>query len=301
MLAAFLTTILFSLSAISGRRLSDHLGGTLANLVRLLLAGVLLGTWSHLFGFGVGRSVFWILFLSGCVGFGLGDLAMFQAYPRIGTRRTMVLVQCLAAPLAALAEWAWLGHAPTLAQAGFGLLILAGVGVALYPAEGEAQPAHHLTVGVLFGILASIGQGGGAVISRKAYIMVAGTAEAFHTPLDGVNAAYQRMLGGIFVSALFLLYLKIAHRPDDARKANWARAWPWLAGNAIAGPALGVACFQWALMTAPTTVVLPIVATVPLAVTPLEHLLKGETVTRRAIAGGVIAVAGVTGLTLAAR
>jgi drug/metabolite transporter (DMT)-like permease len=38
---------------------------------------------------------------------------------------------------------------------------------------------------------------------------------------------------------------------------------------------------------------------VPLAVIPLEHFLKGEPVTRRAVVGGVIAVAGVIGLTLA--
>jgi drug/metabolite transporter (DMT)-like permease len=299
MLAAFMTTMLFSLSAISGRRLSNHMGGTQANLTRLLLAATLLGLWSHVFGFGLGRNVFWILFLSGCVGFGVGDLALFQAYPRIGTRRTVVLTQCLAAPFAALAEWVWLGHAPTLAQAAFGLLILAGVAVALMPGKAEAQPTHGLTAGILFGILAALGQGGGAVISRKAYALAAAADQAFHTPADGVNAAYQRLLGGIAVSGLFFLWLKIAHRPDEMRKADWPRAWPWLAGNTVAGPALGVACFQWALMTTPTTIVLPIVATVPLAVMPLEHLLKGEQVTHRAVVGGVIAVAGVIGLTLA--
>jgi hypothetical protein len=54
MLASFLTTILFSLSAISGRRLSLHLHGTKANLLRLSLGALLLGAWSHVFGFGVG-------------------------------------------------------------------------------------------------------------------------------------------------------------------------------------------------------------------------------------------------------
>ena len=39
MLAAFLTTILFSLSALSGRRLAHYVSGTQANLLRLRGAG----------------------------------------------------------------------------------------------------------------------------------------------------------------------------------------------------------------------------------------------------------------------
>ena len=41
MLAALLTTVLFSFSAISGRRLAHYLRGTQANLTRLLLAAAL--------------------------------------------------------------------------------------------------------------------------------------------------------------------------------------------------------------------------------------------------------------------
>ena len=299
MLAAFLTTILFSFSAISGRRLANHLRGTQANLTRLIFAAVLVGVWSHWFGFGLRAAAFPLLFLSGCVGFGIGDLALFQAYPRIGSRRTMVLVQCLAAPFAALTEWAWLGHAPTPAQAGFGALILAGVGVALMPGKAETQPAPGLTAGILFGVLAAFCQGGGAVLSRKAYAVAATAGQTFHGAGDGVNAAYQRLLGGIAVSALFYLYLKIAHKPNATRKSDWPGAYPWLIANALAGPSLGVTCFQWALMTTPTNIVLPIVATTPLAVIPLAHWLEGDRVTRRAVIGGVIAVAGVVGLTLA--
>ena len=53
MLAALLTTVLFSFSAISGRRLAHHLRGTQANLTRLLVAAALTGVWSNWFGFGL--------------------------------------------------------------------------------------------------------------------------------------------------------------------------------------------------------------------------------------------------------
>jgi drug/metabolite transporter (DMT)-like permease len=298
-LAALLTTVLFAFSAISGRRLAHYLRGTQANLTRLLFAAALTGVWSHWFGFGLHGAACPVLFLSGCVGFGVGDLALFQAYPRLGSRRTMVLVQCLAAPFAALAEWLWLGHIPSPAQGGFGVLILVGVGAALMPRRAEMQPIRGLAVGTLFGILAALGQGGGAVLSRKAYAVAAASGEPFHGVGDGINAAYQRLIGGIVVSALFFLYLRIAHTPDPTRKSDWPGAWPWVVANALTGPSLGVACFQWALITSPTNIVLPIVATTPLAVIPLAHWLEGDRITRRAVLGGAIAVAGVIGLTLA--
>jgi drug/metabolite transporter (DMT)-like permease len=299
MLGAFLTTILFSLSAVSGRRLSNYLSGTQANLIRLLLAAAMLGAWSHLFGFGIAGKAFPILFLSGCVGFGMGDLAMFQAFPRIGTRRTSVMILCLSVPIAALTEWAWLGVAPTLAQAGYGVLILIGVVIAIMPGRAEAQPAHGLAVGIFFGTLAAIGQAGGAVLSRKAYAVAAATGQTFHGVGDGVNAAYQRMLGGIVVSALVFAYLKLVHNPDATRRANWLAAWPWIGANSLAGPTLGVTCFQWALMAAPTKIVLPIVATTPLVVIPLAWKIEGEHITKRAVIGGIFAVGGVIGLTMA--
>ena len=301
MLAAFLATILFSLAAITGRRLSHFVTGTQANIARLLIASAVLGILARLFGETIGRDTFPFLFLSGCVGFGIGDLAMFQAYPRLGSRRTMVMIQCLAAPFAGLLEWLWLNHAPTLIQAIYGAIILAGVGIALMPPKTEAQPTHGLTAGILFGALSAFCQGAGAVISRKAYEVAKAAGHPFHTPADGINAAFQRTLGGILVSLLFLTYLRAVHKLDSTRRNDWRTGWRWVIANAMAGPALGVSCYQWALMTEKTSIVLPIVATTPLAVMPLAHYMEGDRITWRTVLGGVIAVAGVIGLTLAAQ
>jgi drug/metabolite transporter (DMT)-like permease len=299
MLAAFLATILFSLSAISGRRLSHYISGTKANLARLLVASLALGAFSHLVGFGVHGVAFPILFLSGCVGFGIGDLSMFQAYPRIGARRTIVLIQCLAAPFGALIEWLWLNHVPTPAQAFYGLIILAGVGIAILPSKTEAQPTHGVVAGTLFGILSGLCQGGSAVISRYAYEVAKNKGQPFHTVTDGINAAYQRILGGILVSALFFTYLQIARKSAPDGKNDWRGGWRWVPAAAMAGPAFGVSCYQWALMTKPTSIVLPIVATTPLAVMPLAHYLEGDRITWRTLLGGVLAVGGVIGLSFA--
>ncbi len=301
MFIALLTTLLFALSALSGRRLAGHVPGSQANLVRLLLAAVVLGSFSHCFGFGTGGPVFGLLLVSGCIGFGVGDLALFQAYPRIGTRRAMVLVQCLAAPIAAATEWAWLDTAPTVRQALCGAVVLTGVCVALLPARGDGGPTRGLLAGCLFGALAAACQGWGAVLSRKAYAISAAQDFAITGISGGINAAYQRLLGGLLVTAVFVLYLRFRRQPGaPARSADWRRAWPLVIANGLAGPAFGVTCYQWALTTAPTGIVLPIVATTPLVVMPFAHFLEGDRITLRALFGGLLAVGGVIALTLAA-
>ena len=297
MLAAVLTTLLFSVSAICGRKVTHSLSGTIANLVRLCLAAVLLVSLSCVLGHEIGGRAFSVLFLSGCAGFGMGDLAMFQSYRKIGVRRTVVIMQCLAAPIGAVGEWLWLGHAPTVAQAVYGFVTLAGVAIAIQPARGEASADSGALVGTLFGTLAAIGQAGGAVLSRKAYEVAAAAGTPFHpTVADGINAACERLLGGIAFTICVFWCLPWIGRQAQRPPADWKRGWPWLVGHALAGPAAGVTCFQWALMLQPANIVLPIVATTPLAVLPLAHVFEGEVLTRRALLGSAIAVAGVVGL-----
>jgi len=70
--------------------------------------------------------------------------------------------------------------------------------------------------------------------------------------------------------------------------------------NGLAGPALGVSCYQWALKTTPTGVVLPIVAITPLVIIPFSYHLEGERPTVRSLIGGALAVTGAAALAWAA-
>ena len=47
--------------------------------------------------------------LSGIIGMGIGDLGVYAALPLLGSRITVLMTQCLAAPIAAVGEWLWLG------------------------------------------------------------------------------------------------------------------------------------------------------------------------------------------------
>lgn len=294
MFASFLTTILFSLSVIFASRSARLLGGTRANLSRILLATCFLAIWAHGFGAGVSGPALPWFFFGGCVGFGLGDMALFAALPRIGPRLAILITQCLAAPLAAVVEWAWLGTTLTSAELWCAVLILAGVAVALAPDRGEKIPRRVFWIGVLAGVGSAMGQGMGAVISRKANEV----AQLAHFPIDGGSAAYQRILGGLLVTLIAFIFLR---RQKMEKPPDWRAAVPWTFANSLAGPAIGVGCFQWALATTPSGVVLPIVATSPVVTIILAWFIDGTRPTRRAVAGGVIAVVGAVALKLVHR
>ena len=301
MLAAFLTTILFSASAVCGNRTAKLLGGTEANFARLCVAAILLAIYGHTLGGGIAGSAFWIFFVSGCIGFGIGDMALFQALPRLGSRLSVLLTLCLSAPLAALIEWQWLHTQLSTAEIVCALVILAGVAVALAPGGHVHIARHDLWWGLSFGLLASFCQALGAVLSRKGFALATAAGEN----IDGITAAYQRILGGVLLGAVVFAVVKFNRkipRPDQAeaeeekQTSPWRRAWPLVLINGLAGPALGVSCYQWALKTTPTGVVLPIVAITPIVIIPFSFYLEGERPGKRSLIGGAIAVAGAAAL-----
>lgn len=293
MLASLLTTVFFSLSVFFAARSSRVLGGPTANLSRLTLAAILLAIWAHAFGGGLGGAGLPWFFLSGVIGFGLGDMALFGAIERIGPRLSILLTQCLAAPIGAFAEWAWMGTTLHTSELMCSAVILTGVGLALAPDRSFEGGRTIFWTGVLFGIGSAAGQGLGAVVSRKANDVAAAAGSL----VDGGTAAYQRILAGVLITALTYVFVKkMRPHPGAVGASEWKRAWPLVVGNALSGPAFGVACFQWALRTTPSGIVLPIVATSPLVTMILTWLFDGEKPTRRATLGGIIAVLGAAGL-----
>lgn len=279
------------MSAVSAGRSTRLLGAGTANLSRLALATGLLALWAHLFGQGLaGAGLPW-LFLSGIVGFGFGDLALYGAYYHLGPRLGALLCLCLAAPLGALLEWVWLGTQLTWSQILWSTMILVGVFAALAPDRHITIAPCTWAAGIAMGVTAALGQSSGAVLTRKAFEV----ARQAGQQIDGGTAAYQRILGGLLLTAVVLLIHHWRHRRDSTQADApadhpWKRAWPWVISNAVCGPALGVAFYQWALAIAPTGVVLSIVAMTPLVVIPFTMLLDGERPTIRSLAGGAVAV-----------
>jgi drug/metabolite transporter (DMT)-like permease len=302
MLAALLSTLLFSISAICGQRSARQIGGVEANFWRICIAATFLGIWANFFGTKTAGDALPIFALSGLLGIGVGDTGYFQALTRLGTRRTVLISQCLTAPAAALIEWLWLGTKLSWPQMFFIAVILTGVALAMAPGEHLEIPKRAMREGIIFGLIAALGGALGAVLSRKAYAVAFASGGA----PDPGTTGYQRVLGGALVPAIILLVAKwrSAHthgsvfetKTFHVSREKWGRIWPWVLGNGLAGQTLGVSAMQWALEKTPTGIVTATIAMTPVVLLPMTRVTDGEKIGLRSLTGAVIGVGGVIGL-----
>jgi drug/metabolite transporter (DMT)-like permease len=328
MTAAVLATLLFAVSAVFGQRISRIMGGIVANFWRLCLAVLLLGILCGLFfraEFPRSPQVFCWLFFSGVVGFGIGDVALFLAYFRIGARLTILFNLCLAPIFGAVGEFLWMGQTITVAEMVCIGVILTGILLALIPDGSQLGHAKRTLAraGIAFAVIAGMGQGFGAVISRHAGRVqenLGFTAEGFGS---GMNEALVRTLGGLLIAALsYAGYRWIEARSralrdsiEAAKKVSGEMVPPrladrvrsrklgkftgfWLVGAGLTGPVVGVSFFQWALQSEKTAIVLAITATSPLLVALFARMIGSEKPSLLAIIGSVISVSGVVAICL---
>lgn len=296
MLAAILTPFFFALSAVTGQRVAMRLGSIWGNCVRLFIAAVVLGLCVAIFFPDSMRwESFWWFFVSGVVGFGIGDVALFLGYERLGSRLTILLNLCLAPLFAMALEWLWLGNGITVKVAVCAAMILTGVVMAIRPGAKSRQMIERrgrFGIGLIAAVTAGFGQGAGAVISRRAEEV----AVELGAQGSGISAAFQRVFAGL-VFALVVVALirwfgsrsqwKTWRTPLDKSVA------PWLIGAAIFGPVIGVSCFQWALQSLESGIVLAVVATTPIILMPLSHITEGDHPSILSIFGAILAVSGV--------
>jgi len=302
MFAALLAAFLFSISAICGYRSSTQIGGAEANFWRITVATISLALWAYIFGSGIEGAALPFFVASGFFGIGLGDTGYFQALPRIGARRAVLLVQCFIPLFAILIEWLWLDTKLTGAEFLCVAVILAGVAMALAPGDHAKIPVRQLWIGIAFTIFAALCSAFGAVLSRKAYFV----AHAANESPDPGTTGYQRVLGGLLLPAIILLVAKwksarehggvLEEKTFLVSREKWKRIWPWVLGNSLAGQTLGVTCVQWALEKTPTGIVMTVVATTPVILLPMTRIFDGEKIGIRSVVGALTAVAGVIGL-----
>jgi len=136
------------------------------------------------------------------------------------------------------------------------------------------------------------------VISRRAQEVEA----LIGIEINGLSEAFQRVLAGFVVVAI-VFAIRRPSKPPTKILANKTRLSPrslsfWILGAALFGPVIGVSCFQWALQSMESALVLSVVATTPILIIPLAWHLDGERPPLKTLIGAIIAVQGVVFLQL---
>lgn len=222
-----------------------------------------------------------LLLLSGAVGIGFGDTAFFESLNCLGARRSLLL-EALAPPLAALLAFVWLGEQlSVVAWSGIGLTIAGVAGVVVERTPETMRGTMRPLRGIGFGLIAALGQAGGAVMSRAAL------AETEVSPLWSTLV---RLTAGMLVLGIWI----------GLKRQSWqwfqplrsVRMLAILTGASFVSTYLAIWLQQTALKYTATGIAQSLSATSPLFVLPIA-IWMGDRVSLRAILGVLLALGGV--------
>lgn len=284
-LAALATACCWVVTAMAFESAGRRVGSLVVNLLRLVMAIVLLGgfTWVTrgllLPSDASGRAWAW-LSVSGVVGLTIGDSFLFRAFILIGSRLSLLLMS-LVPPLTALIGWLLLGEVLGPQELAGMALTVAGVSWVVLERQPAAMPGSGRVplAGVILGVGAASGQAVGLVLSKFG---MAG--------YDAFAATQIRVIAG--TAGFVVLFGVIGWWPRVATALGDRGAMARTALGAFFGPFLGVSLSLVAISYTTTGVAATIIALMPVLVIPPSVILFKERVSARAVAGSLVAVAG---------
>jgi drug/metabolite transporter (DMT)-like permease len=292
-IAGLATSLFYAISAFIFSRAGRMVGSMVTNRVRLTFALTYLVIlnlilFSEPLPFSAGTSRWLWLGISGIIGLALGDVFLFQAYISVGTRLGVLLLS-LAPIFGSLIAWIFFGETLTALQIVGIVIALAGISwVVMSHEEAAETPRGHTQRGVIFGVLAGLGQAVGLVLAKQG---MTGNL----SPFQG-NAI--RML-----AAATFIWLWTAVAGQAGGTIETIRKQPKVLGlialGAVAGPLLGVSASLLAIQHAEIGVASTLMALPPVIVLPISYFVFKEKVGWQGVAGTVLAIVGVAVLFLA--
>ncbi len=301
-ISALITSLSFAFTATFFTFAGQRVGAGVVNRTRLLFGmGLLLLThWitlGSLFPHATSAQWFWLT-LSGVIGLSLGDAFLFQAFVWIGARLSMLMMS-LAPVLAALLAWIFLGETLTGAQITGILLTIGGIGWVIAEQNGHnargvagspttSQPHHRNNkLGLLYGLGAAAGQAVGLILSKM------GLAHDF----PALSGNVIRVLAATLAIWLFTAYRKQTGETFQQLSTH-PRAILLILGGAVFGPLIGVSFSLLAVQKTEVGIASTLIALTPIFMLPVGALVFKEKFGWQAIAGTLVAIAGVAMLFL---
>jgi len=292
-IAALATAFFFALTALIFTSTSRSVGSQVTNRLRLLFALFYLIVLNLILfrqplPFSAGYSRWLWLSLSGIIGLSLGDVFLFQSLVSVGTRLGSLLLS-LAPIFGSIIAWAFFGEKLTFWQITGIILALAGIAWVVASHEEPPDTPHgHTRRGVIFGILAGLGQAVGLVLSKQ------GMSGGF----SPFQANEIRMLAAVSFSWVWATVAGKAGSTFQELRGK-PRIVGLLALGAFIGPVLGVTSSLLAIQYVEIGIASTLNSLTPVIILPISYLLLKEKVGWQAIVGTLLAIAGVAILFLA--
>lgn len=285
--AALFTAFCWTITAIAFETASRKVGSVAVNIIRLVMAFILLGIFSW-----IRRGMFlpldanlheWFwLALSGLVGFVIGDLFLFKSFTVIGSRLSM-LIMTLVPPITALIGWVLLGERMSFMHLSGMTMTVSGIGLVIFQRKSKQalQPGKIPLSGLMYALGGAVGQAVGLVLSK--YGM--GSYDAF-------SATQIRVIAGMFGFTIIVHLFKRWMAVNKATKNR--RAMLIILLGATFGPFLGVSSSLIAVQNTSTGIASTIMAITPILIIPPTYFLFKQRVSWKEVTGAVISVVGVS-------
>ncbi|MCB9144939.1 MAG: DMT family transporter [Anaerolineales bacterium] len=292
-IAGLATSFFFALNAVVLTSVGKMVGSQVTNRVRLVFALVYLIAinlilFNEPLPFSADSSHWVWLSISGVIGFALGDAFLFKSYVMIGPRLGSLMMS-LAPIFGSLIAWVIFGETLSPLQIlGMSLALAGIVWVVTSHKEAADTPRRHTRTGVIFGVLAGLGQAMGLVLSKQ------GMANHFH-PFQA-NAI--RLLAATVFIILWMLIERKAGATVQVIRENPASI-GLLALGALIGPVLGVSASLLAVQLTEVGVASTLTSLAPVLLLPISYFALKEKISWQGVAGTILAIAGVAVLFLA--
>jgi drug/metabolite transporter (DMT)-like permease len=285
-LAALVTALCWAITAAAFESAGKRIGSLPVNFIRLIIAFFLIGIYT-LFTRGMflpldasGSNWLW-LFISGLIGFVIGDMFLFEAYVEIGSRISL-LIMSSSPPITALAGFLILGEKLTLVHTLAIFVTMGGIALVILvkgDKDNKVQFSHPLK-GILFALIGSLGQAFGLIFSKIGM----GDLNPFEATQIRIIAA---VLGFIIVISFKKEWRKVFASFKDRKAISWTGI------GAFFGPFIGVSFSLLAIKYISTGIVSTITSISPILIIPISIIFLKEKVTLKEIIGALISIIGV--------
>ncbi|GAB4482136.1 MAG: DMT family transporter [Anaerolineales bacterium] len=286
--AALFTSFCWAMSAVGFSKATDQLGSQVTNRLRVALAFLALFVINGLF-YGqpiplqAGLERWGWLTLSGVIGLAVGDAFLFKSYQCVGPRLGLLLLS-LAPVFGAVIAWMLFGETLTWLQMTGIAVTLGGISwvVIVRPADSAENAACAPGRGILYGVLAALGQAAGLVLSKQG---MGGDFSPFAGTLIRMIAALVSLWGLAILQGQAAKTLQtVRQNPTGLR---------WAIFGAFFGPVIGISASLLAIQHANIGVASTLMALPPVVMLPISHFFYHEKLNAPAVAGTLVAIGGV--------
>lgn len=289
-LSALLTAFLWSGTSFAFSSAAEKTGSLQLNINRMIMASVLLILTILVmnFSFNLSSAQYTNLIISGVIGLVIGDSFLFKGYQYIGARISMLLM-ALSPAMSTLLAFIFLGERISMLGLLGILVTLSGITLVVLGKESDPNAKYRITgIGLFYGFMGALGQSAGLIFAKFAFE---------EGEINGFVATFVRVFSSILILLPAAILIKRYKNPIKLYTNNKSAFGSTLLGTVL-GPYLGITFSLIAIAHTKVGIAATLMSTMPIIMLPMVKYIYKEKLSWRAVAGAVIAVAGVAMLFL---